>query len=97
MLWLRERGPVCDATKAGYNTWDTDLFRLKRLGLRDAGNISGLLVMAIGVWDWLRSVPEAERRGLHKLVRAKPTYSPAKRLAAGEAMCRGLTQRLSAS
>lgn len=49
-------GYVCGITvDYGYNTLNTDLFRLKRLSVNDTGDINELAVKASGVWAFLKT------------------------------------------
>lgn len=50
-----EAGYACALTvEAGFNGPDTDLFRLKRLGLTDEAGLNELLVKASGLWGYVR-------------------------------------------
>jgi peptidoglycan/xylan/chitin deacetylase (PgdA/CDA1 family) len=52
-----EAGYQCAVTiDVGYNTTDTDLFRLRRLGLTDEADINELLVKTSGLWGYLRKM-----------------------------------------
>ncbi|MEA4986426.1 hypothetical protein SDC9_44971 [bioreactor metagenome] len=49
-------GYICGITvDYGYNTLNTDLFRLKRLSVNDTGDINELAVKASGVWAFLKT------------------------------------------
>jgi peptidoglycan/xylan/chitin deacetylase (PgdA/CDA1 family) len=51
-----EAGYQCGITvDFGYNTLDTDLFRLKRLSVNDTGNLDELAVKASGVWQFFKT------------------------------------------
>lgn len=53
---LQESGYECAITvDYGFNTIETDLFRLKRLSVNDADNLDELIVKASGVWGWFKT------------------------------------------
>lgn len=53
---LQEAGYECAITvDYGFNTTQTDLFRLKRLSVNDADNLDELIVKASGVWGWFKT------------------------------------------
>ena len=52
----KEAGYECGVTvDFGYNTLDTDLFRLKRLSVNDSSNFDELAVKASGVWQFFKT------------------------------------------
>jgi len=52
----KEAGYSCAVTvDGGFNTIDSDLFRLKRLSTNDSGNLDELIVKSSGVWSFLRN------------------------------------------
>jgi len=52
----KEAGYQCGVTvDFGYNTLDTDLFRLKRLSVNDTSNLDELAVKASGVWQFFKT------------------------------------------
>jgi peptidoglycan/xylan/chitin deacetylase (PgdA/CDA1 family) len=52
-----EAGYQCGVTiDVGFNAQDTDLFRLKRLGLTDEADVNELLVKTSGTWGYLRRI-----------------------------------------
>jgi peptidoglycan/xylan/chitin deacetylase (PgdA/CDA1 family) len=52
---VREAGYASAMTvDLGYNNGTTDLYRLKRISLNDAGDVSEVLVKASGLWGWIR-------------------------------------------
>ena len=57
----------------GFNTAETDKFRLKRLSVNDADQQDELIVKASGVW-WFFKTWNGKRQGLGK----KPTLKPEK-------------------
>ena len=55
ILLLKEAGYKCGITvDFGYNTIETDIFRLKRLDVNDTDDINELIVKASGVWQFFR-------------------------------------------
>jgi len=57
ILLLKEAGYKCGITvDFGFNTIETDVFRLKRLSLQDTDDINELIVKASGVWAFLRTI-----------------------------------------
>lgn len=53
---VKEAGYSCGVTvDFGYNTLDTDLFRLKRLSVNDTSNLDELAVKASGVWQFFKT------------------------------------------
>ncbi|WP_440952849.1 polysaccharide deacetylase family protein [Methanococcoides sp. FTZ1] len=53
----RKAGYTCAITiEPGFNSADTDLFRLKRAPIRDGADVNELLVKASGVWWYLRKM-----------------------------------------
>lgn len=52
----KEAGYTCGITvDFGYNTLETDLFRLKRLSVNDTSNLDELAVKASGVWQFFKT------------------------------------------
>ena len=60
----REAGYECGLTMDfGYNTLDSDLFRLKRIDSNDAETMDEFVVKSSGLWDTIkRWVPGRSRR-----------------------------------
>ncbi|MCB0606949.1 MAG: polysaccharide deacetylase family protein [Lewinellaceae bacterium] len=53
----REAGYACAVTvDYGFNTLDSDLFRLKRLSVNDTDNMDELVVKASGVWGFFKNM-----------------------------------------
>jgi hypothetical protein len=53
----RQAGYDCGITvDFGFNTVNTDRFRLKRLSINDTNDINELIVKASGLWDWVRTI-----------------------------------------
>ena len=53
---VKEAGYECGVTvDFGYNTVQSDLFRLKRLSVNDTGNLDELAVKASGVWQFFKT------------------------------------------
>lgn len=53
----KKAGYTCGITiEPGFNSQDTDLFRLKRASIRDGADINELLVKASGLWWYLRKM-----------------------------------------
>ena len=52
----KQSGYKCGITvDFGYNTIKTDIFRLKRLDVNDAGDINEFIVKSSGVWDFFKT------------------------------------------
>jgi peptidoglycan/xylan/chitin deacetylase (PgdA/CDA1 family) len=52
----KQAGYKCGVTvDFGYNTINTDLFRLKRICVNDTGDINELIVKSSGLWEFLRT------------------------------------------
>jgi peptidoglycan/xylan/chitin deacetylase (PgdA/CDA1 family) len=50
----KKEGYTCGITvDVGFNSQDTDIFKLKRLSIRDGADINELLVKASGIWRYL--------------------------------------------
>jgi peptidoglycan/xylan/chitin deacetylase (PgdA/CDA1 family) len=55
ILICKNAGYKCGLTaRGGFNTIDSDLFRLKRLSINDTSNIDELIVRTSGVWAFLK-------------------------------------------
>ncbi len=46
----------------GFNTLNTDPFRLKRISVPDGGSLSELLVKTSGVWAWIKMLTGKQKR-----------------------------------
>ena len=56
ILLCKEAGYECGITvDHGFNTIDTDLFRLKRFSINDTNNIDELIVRASGVYSFFKT------------------------------------------
>lgn len=59
---IKEAGYECAITvDSGFNTLDTDPFRLKRMSVNDTGNIDELIVKASGLWWFFKKTNGAKR------------------------------------
>ena len=68
ILICKDAGYTCGITlDYGFNTINTDLFRLRRLSVNDANNIDELIVRATGVYDFFRTLNGRRQKfGYHK-------------------------------
>ena len=63
ILLAKEAGYKCGVTvDFGFNTINTDIFRLKRLSVNDTNDIDELIVKASGVWAFIKTINGKKQR-----------------------------------
>ena len=67
---VREAGYKCGLTvDFGFNTIETDIFRLKRISVNDTNDINELIVKASGLWAFIRTkILRNQKSGLTKSI-----------------------------
>ena len=56
-VWAKKAGYACALTiDGGYNTLDTDMFRLRRLRVDDKADLNELIVKASGLWSFFERI-----------------------------------------